>query len=109
MLNLKEIRTKRKISQSKLADAIGVSRSTIAMWETGGSQPDNDNLKSLSQYFSVTTDYLLGREDNTKTLEEQLSGKEFALLGNFRELTPEDQEDVVSYMEFKKSQRGVKE
>lgn len=62
MLNLKEIRTGRKISQQKLADIIGVSRSTIAMWETDGSQPDNEMLKKIADYFNVSTDYLLGRE-----------------------------------------------
>lgn len=62
MLNLKEIRMERKISQQKLADIIGVSRSTIAMWETAGSQPDNEMLKKIADFFNVSTDYLLGRE-----------------------------------------------
>lgn len=61
MLNLKIIRTQQKVSQQKLADKIGVSRSTVAMWETGGSQPDNEMLKKIADFFNVTTDYLLGR------------------------------------------------
>lgn len=61
--NLKKVRINNKISQQKLADEISVSRSTIAMWETGGSQPDNDNLMRIADYFNVTVDYLLGREE----------------------------------------------
>lgn len=38
MLNLKSLREERKISQQKLSKEIGVSRSTIAMWETGGTK-----------------------------------------------------------------------
>ena len=60
MLNLKLLREIRQISQQKLSDDIGVSRSTVAMWETGGSQPDNDSLKMLSKYFNVSIDYLVG-------------------------------------------------
>lgn len=59
MLNLKKIREDNKISQQKLANNIGVSRSTIAMWETGGSQPDNESLIKLSKYFMVSIDELL--------------------------------------------------
>lgn len=32
------------------------------MWETAGSQPDNEMLKKLADFFNVSTDYLLGRE-----------------------------------------------
>lgn len=60
MQNLKKLREERGISQQKLSKDIGVSRSTIAMWETGKSQPDNDCLKMLASYFEVSVDYLLG-------------------------------------------------
>ena len=62
MNRLKELRMNAGISQSTLAAKIGVVRSTIAMWETSGSQPDNEALCRLADYFHVSTDYLLGRE-----------------------------------------------
>ena len=37
--NLKEIRTKKKLSQQQLADMVGVSRNTISSIETGQYQP----------------------------------------------------------------------
>ena len=60
MLMLKEVRGKKGISQQKLADYLSVSRSTIAMWETGASEPDTATLKKIASYFSVSLDYLLG-------------------------------------------------
>lgn len=63
MINLKKIRESRKISQQRLSDDLNISRSTVAMWETEKSQPDNDMLKKLSTYFNVTVDYLLGITD----------------------------------------------
>ena len=50
MFRLSEIRKKNKLSQQVLADILGISRSTVAMWETEGSQPDNDSLKAISDY-----------------------------------------------------------
>ena len=63
---IKVLRKERKLSQQALASSLGVSRSTIAMWETSGSQPDVDALNRLADYFGVTVDYLLGREDQVK-------------------------------------------
>ena len=37
--NLKEIRTKKKLSQKELADMVGVSRNTISSIETGQYSP----------------------------------------------------------------------
>lgn len=66
-MNLRTLRNEKNYSQQKLANIIGVSRSTIAMWETGASQPDNDTLKRLADIFGVTVDYLLGRENSITT------------------------------------------
>ena len=62
MLRLKEIRRQFGLSQLELAKRLRVSRSTIAMWETGGSNPDNEALMRISSIFDVSVDYLLGRE-----------------------------------------------
>ena len=76
MITLKHLREEKKISQEKLAKAIGVSRSTIAMWETGNSQPDHDNLKLLAQYFKVSIDFLLNNPSpNTHGVKIPVLGK----------------------------------
>ena len=61
-LRLKELRARDGITQEQLAEAIGVERSSIGKYE--GAQaiiPSVDVLKSLADYFGVTTDFLLGR------------------------------------------------
>jgi repressor LexA len=62
MENLKKVRLGNGYSQNSLAEKIKVSRSTIAMWETGKSQPDNESLKTLSKVLNVSVDYLLGNK-----------------------------------------------
>lgn len=50
------------VSQEEMASAIGVSRQALSKWECNTSIPDIDNIIALSNYFNVTTDYLLKDE-----------------------------------------------
>ena len=59
---LKEIRLEKNVSQVKLAESIGVSKGIVSMWETGQREPTLSSLVSLADYFGVSIDYLVGRE-----------------------------------------------
>lgn len=72
MLRLKELRKNKGISQQRLADDLNVSRSTVAMWETQGTETDNPTLIKIAEYFEVTTDYLLGIADTHTTERGEL-------------------------------------
>lgn len=63
---LKELRERKGISQAVLARALGVSKSTIGLWETGDTLPDAKSLHDLAVYFDVSADYLLGLSRGTK-------------------------------------------
>ena len=59
---LKELRRMHRITQEELATAIGVERSSIGKYEgRHGVVPSLEVLISIADYFSVSTDYLLGR------------------------------------------------
>lgn len=79
-MNLSDrIQTLRKglgISQEELADRIGVSRQAVSKWESEQSLPDLDKVIALSEYFQVTTDYLL------KGIEPTASSTATARLGS---------------------------
>ncbi len=66
-MKLKELRNKQGITQNKLAEKLKISRSTIAMYETGASEPDMETLSKLASFFGVSVDYLIGRVDNNLT------------------------------------------
>jgi transcriptional regulator with XRE-family HTH domain len=55
-------RKSKGVSQEEMASAIGVSRQALSKWECNTSFPDIDKIITLSNYFSVTTDYLLKDE-----------------------------------------------
>lgn len=59
-LRIADLRKKSHMTQQELADGIGVSFQTISKWENGMSMPDITILPLLSEFFSVSTDQLLG-------------------------------------------------
>lgn len=63
-MKIKDLRKDKNMSQQKLADLLGVSRSTVAMWEVSSNEPDHETLSRLADLFGVTVDYLLGRTDD---------------------------------------------
>ena len=67
---IRELRQNVGLLQSELAQKIGVSTSTIGMYEQNRRDPDTDTLKRLADFFNVSTDYLLGR-----TIVEQIDKK----------------------------------
>ena len=104
MERIKQLRKEKSLTMKQLGVAICVAESTISLYENGKRQPDNETLSKLADFFGVSVDYLLGREDSL-SLDKQLEGVDFALYGETRDLTDEEKEDILSYIKFKKSQR----
>ena len=65
MLNerIRVLRISRGVSQVELAKALGVTKQSVSNWENDNIQPSIDMLVRLAEYFSVSTDYLLGLEN----------------------------------------------
>lgn len=63
-LRISELRKKRSWLQRELAEKIGMSTGSIAMWETGKRDPDSSMLAKLAAIFEVSTDFLLGISDD---------------------------------------------
>ena len=62
-IRLKECLDEKGISQDKFAKEIGVSKSTVSDWINKKKQPTADNIILVANYFSVTSDFLLGIEE----------------------------------------------
>jgi transcriptional regulator with XRE-family HTH domain len=59
---LKKLRKQSGLSQKELADILEVSQQAISFYESDTKDPNNDVLQKIADYFNVSTDYLLGRE-----------------------------------------------
>lgn len=68
----KRLRTSSGYTQSKMAEKLGIAKSTISMYENGKREPDFETLELIADFFNVDTDYLLGRTDKTTLLPETI-------------------------------------
>jgi len=60
---LKELRLENELGQVALSNALRCSHGIISEWESGKKTPSADTLINIAKFFDVTTDYLLGLED----------------------------------------------
>lgn len=76
---LKQLRAENKMTQVQLAEKLGVSKGTVAMWETDKRNPNFEVLDALSGIFDRRIDYLLGYSDDAtspKAYEEAMAQME---------------------------------
>ena len=75
---IKKLRMENNITQDALATAIGVTPQAISRWELEGGYPDIELLPALADFFSVSTDELLGyklsqREEEISNIKKEIS------------------------------------
>ncbi len=56
-----ELRKERKLNQTQLGEAVGLSCKAISTIESGKRGTSIEKLVALADFFAVSTDYLLGR------------------------------------------------
>lgn len=70
-------RALRGLTQDGLAKELGVSKSTVAMWEIGERLPSKELYEQLADLFNVDIDYLYGRTGIKKKCHFTEDGEEF--------------------------------
>lgn len=113
MLRLKQLRTKRGMSQSELGKIIGVSPSTIGMYEQERRLPEVPTLKRLASFFNVSVDYLLGNDITVPTndMNQFLSQAIIVFDGNAVNLSDKDRDILeqslrIAFMAIEKQKEG---
>lgn len=101
---IKKARENAGLMQSELAAKIGVKSSgVISNWETDKSKPDADKIVLLCNVLGVSCSYLLDYYGS-----EELSSREQRLVGLFREMNEEGQDQLLQYSEFLLQQGYIK-
>jgi len=107
---LKKLRRENNISQKKLAEALFISQQAIAKWETDKSSPNPEMISKIADYFHISTDYLLGKENSVLTEKSYPTETDLkvALFGGDGEVTDEMWDEVKRFAEFVKQNKGKK-
>lgn len=101
---LKELRTRKGVSQIELAKAIGVSNGNVGDWERGRSKPGFDALITLSRFFEISPARLLGipsLDSNLSCDGIPLTESEADLIAMYRLLPDDHREDVFDIVHRK--------
>lgn len=87
---IKDLRKQKNLSQSELADKVGISYAQIGRYETKGAQPPAETLKKIADTLGVTPDFLIygtsGEKAKTKL-------KDADLIQQFQAIESMDEED----------------
>lgn len=82
---IRYLREKNNLTQTDLANRLGISRSAVNAWEMSLSSPSISNIVEMSRVFHVTADYLLSASEK--------------LLVDISELSQEQREVVLKLVE----------
>lgn len=101
-MKLKELRNEKNLTLNKLSEKINISPQVLSRYERGDREPDIRTLITLSDFFGVSVDYLIGREDDFGIIKKAaelpaLTREETELLTYFKKLNNLQQQKVIGY------------
>ena len=82
--NIRSLRKQRKITQAKLAEALGVTVGAVYKWESGQSLPELNLVVEMADFFDISVDVLLGYRMRDNSLDCALE----RILGRCKTLDP---------------------
>lgn len=101
MLRIRELRVDCGLQQKQIAQDLHLSKQAYSNYELGQREPSIDMLLKLADYFGVTVDYLVGRDDKAQAeplnkKSPALSEEDEAMLNTYLELS-DDSKRAVRY------------
>lgn len=98
---LRQLRKDAKRTQQQMADFLGITQQAYAAYENNKSSPPKDILEKLADYFHVSTDYILGRNEKSPLAVQGGRGVKIPVYGEIAAGIPiEAIEDIVDFEEI---------
>lgn len=93
------------ITQTDLEKELRFGKGTISKWN-GNTAPSADKIMHVAEYFCVSVDYLLGRDERRlPSRDKEYQPTIIAAHLNTEDLTQEELDDVANYIEFIRNKR----
>lgn len=101
---LKELRTKKGITQETLALDLGIPESTVRRYESSDEHtPRRERLEKIADYFGVSVDYLLGRTNDpspSEKINRKFSDIENLFFYELDKLSEEDKKKALEHVRY---------
>lgn len=100
-IRLKQLRQKHNLTQSALADILGLKPTAISNYESQRNEPSFERLIILSEYFEVSCDYLLGITNSCLPVEGEVLDKEIIdFFDIYQQLNKKHVDELSRYIEY---------
>ncbi len=105
MLNVRllELRKKKGLTQAEIAKLLKITPQAYSLYETNKNNISNETLCMLADFFEVSTDYLLGRQE---AIPSFLNEEERALIEQYRTLDDRAKDNVKNTLNYEYSRAG---
>ena len=104
---LRELRNEKKVTQSDMANLLGLTTNAYQSYERGTSEPGCKALRILADFYGVSTDYILGRTKiremntlpNDALTPEQVQEIDDAIVSSYERLPLESRRAFIKMLE----------
>ena len=101
--NLKIIRNKKNLLQTKVAMDLNITQETISSYETGRVFPSSDMLIKLANHYNTSIDYLLCRTKYDMPIDSikpnNITDNDFILLNKIKSLSSTNKAKAEAYID----------
>lgn len=97
---LKDLRSEQGLTQKELSKKIGITASAIGFLENGQREPMASTLLAYANYFGVSIDYLMGREQDDNGYYQNLPEKKKAPIAERTQLSEIQENFINEFKEF---------
>ncbi|MBT0902539.1 helix-turn-helix domain-containing protein [Streptococcus lutetiensis] len=87
--NIKKARLKVGLTQSEVAEKLGVAQAQYARWENGGRNPKDETVEKLAEIFGTSFEILKGRDDGLEEIVNLLKENN---------LTEEEKDEIIKLL-----------
>ncbi len=100
-VRLKQLRQRNRLTQSELAQVLGLKPTAVSNYESCRNEPSLDKLVLLAQYFDVSCDYLLGLTEAYLPVGGEVLDKDIVdFFDRYQKLSPESLTMLHDYIDF---------
>lgn len=99
---IKELRLEKELTQEQFGKLFGIVKSTVSLYESGKSTPDDELKKMMAKYFNCTLDYLMGNSDIRNPYKEESPLQDNPTLKQIEGLSEESLKELEKYIQLLK-------